>query len=648
MANFDVEGARAAGYTDAEIADYLAGEEAFDITGAREAGYTDADIIGHLSAAPAASAAAKPVEEPKSTFIDDAAQLLGVTNRAILPYATAAGLGAAAGGIPTGGLGALPGAGAGILALGVGDIGTSVYNAGADLFGGERMQLPSETIRQGYESVGVGRRPQTPGQEVLFRTAEGAAGGLSGAGAFNQLARTATPGVTRNVMQELGRGIGVQTAAGAGAGAVPAVAREYAGVENPLAQFGLSMAGGMAGGRMATPRATPVTREQLVSQAGADYRRAEQAGVQFDTAAISDLSQSIRRSLSQPNLQFHPRLHPRINVILDDIDEAVTNAQTNGVPISFSQLELLRRVARTAGKSIDKDERRLASGIIRQLDEFVASPPANAVIAGDAADAATAIKNARTSWRRMSQVDALDGIVEKTTNSAEGLSANSLRSAARTIANNPNKMRSFDPDIQKQIKSLTRGSGGLSTLQGLGTFGPTQNLQSIRALPGAAALTGSGAALYSGSPELALLGLTVAGGGLASRAAANKMAVGKVNKMVEQAAGTPTREMFKPQIASQVAQQFGAPENVANANEKTVAIPPEMQSEMNAWFNQNPRGTADLTEYANFRRGLDAKYGFALNNPYEDNPGIKYFVEQYNNPKAAVSLTIPKINTMRR
>ena len=37
MAKFDVEGARAAGYTDAEIADFLAGEEAFDAAAAREA-----------------------------------------------------------------------------------------------------------------------------------------------------------------------------------------------------------------------------------------------------------------------------------------------------------------------------------------------------------------------------------------------------------------------------------------------------------------------------------------------------------------------------------------------------------------------------------------------------------------------------------
>jgi hypothetical protein len=571
MAKFDVEGARAAGYTDAEIADFLAGEEAFDAAAAREAGYTDADIIGYISAAPA-----KPVEEPKSTFMDDAAQLLGVTNRAILPYATAAGLGAAAGGIPTGGLGALPGAGAGVLALGAGDLGTVLYNLGASVFGGKPMQLPSETIRQGYESVGVGRRPQTPGQEVLFSAAEGAAGGLSGAGAFNQLARKAAPGVTRNVMQELGRGIGVQTAAGAGAAAAPTIGREYAGIENPLAQFGLSVAGGMAGGRLATPRATPVTSEQFAKQADIAYQRARDAGVRFDTAAIANLAQDIRKGMSTPDMTFRPKLHPRINAVLEDIDDAVAEAQKNNTPISFSDLELLRRVARTGARSIDADERRLGAGIIRTIDDFIDAPPANAVLAGDAPGAASAIKEARTAWRRMSQSDNLNNmILEKATDTAEGLSANTIRAAARSINKSESKKRTFDPAIQKQIKDLGRGAGGLSTLQTVGMFGPTipkTASEAVRAIPAAGLLTGSGTAAYSGSPGLALSGLALAGTGMASNVAADKLAVSRVNKMLDQARGTPAREMFRPQIAAQVAQQYGFPDIDPDSGEPLVDV----------------------------------------------------------------------------
>lgn len=47
---FDVEGARAAGYTDAEIAGYLAKSRKFDLAGAQKAGYSDGEVINHLLA----------------------------------------------------------------------------------------------------------------------------------------------------------------------------------------------------------------------------------------------------------------------------------------------------------------------------------------------------------------------------------------------------------------------------------------------------------------------------------------------------------------------------------------------------------------------------------------------------------------------
>jgi len=48
---FDVESARKEGYSDADIAGYLAKQRKFDLTGARKEGYSDADVIAHLSKA---------------------------------------------------------------------------------------------------------------------------------------------------------------------------------------------------------------------------------------------------------------------------------------------------------------------------------------------------------------------------------------------------------------------------------------------------------------------------------------------------------------------------------------------------------------------------------------------------------------------
>lgn len=49
MAAFDINGARKAGYSDAEIADHLASQSNFDAVAARKAGYGDSAIISHLA-----------------------------------------------------------------------------------------------------------------------------------------------------------------------------------------------------------------------------------------------------------------------------------------------------------------------------------------------------------------------------------------------------------------------------------------------------------------------------------------------------------------------------------------------------------------------------------------------------------------------
>jgi len=62
--DFDVEGARAAGYSDAEIADHLGKSKGFDAAAARKAGYSDADILSHLGAAPKVKTATAPAAAP--------------------------------------------------------------------------------------------------------------------------------------------------------------------------------------------------------------------------------------------------------------------------------------------------------------------------------------------------------------------------------------------------------------------------------------------------------------------------------------------------------------------------------------------------------------------------------------------------------
>lgn len=67
---FDVDGARKAGYSDSEIADYLGGQSGFDVTGARKAGYGDGEIVSFLTA---------PEPEPKKNTFGGAVKDIGAS-----------------------------------------------------------------------------------------------------------------------------------------------------------------------------------------------------------------------------------------------------------------------------------------------------------------------------------------------------------------------------------------------------------------------------------------------------------------------------------------------------------------------------------------------------------------------------------------
>lgn len=88
MANFDIEGARKAGYSDAEIADHLAQQSKFDVDGARKAGYSDAEIIQHVSP----TTGQKQSIQKVGNLIPGMAVKADVTGRGTMPPVNAQGI----------------------------------------------------------------------------------------------------------------------------------------------------------------------------------------------------------------------------------------------------------------------------------------------------------------------------------------------------------------------------------------------------------------------------------------------------------------------------------------------------------------------------------------------------------------------------
>jgi hypothetical protein len=148
--DFDVVGARQAGYSDDEIAAHLSQQSGFDKDAAEKAGYTPTEIINHLS----------PSAKDRQSMADTGAKAAELFGRdpskagklTAGDYATRAAAGAATGGVIGAGIGAISGPGA-IVTGTVGAIGGAVsglLEAGAEDLGfGEGTQFAAGLISPG-------------------------------------------------------------------------------------------------------------------------------------------------------------------------------------------------------------------------------------------------------------------------------------------------------------------------------------------------------------------------------------------------------------------------------------------------------------------------------------------------------------------
>lgn len=460
-----------------------------------------------------------------STEEDSLPQWLGVANRALAPYATAAGAGALAGGVPTGGVGALPGAALGVTALGLTDLGTSLYNVGSPYFGYSRVPTGSEAIRDIYGSVGVGKAPKTTGQKVFSSALEGAASGGAQAKALSEMARFATSPTTRNVLSTMGQQPVIQGVAGAGATVAPTVLNEL-GVTNPYALAASSLLGGFAAGKTGAGVAeraqrvadvgriikgggTPST-SALKEKAQAAYAKAEDAGMIFNPTSYDNLVDDIGSTLKIAG--FNEDLSPKTNAILKVLNKSRGNAQ------SLSDMDNLRKIASQVTKDIDPNERRLAHEVINKIDSFITDSPSANLISGDADVGVPAILAARDIWKKRSKSSTIEDLIDRAALSTEP-SADALKTQFATLARNKNRMSRFTEAEQRMINDVATGKSGSSILKFLSSFAPGTDVKGL--VKGAVLF---GPSTLGGSPELAIGAGALGAVGLGSKAARNTLA----------------------------------------------------------------------------------------------------------------------------
>jgi len=413
------------------------------------------------------------------------------------------------------------------------------YNAASPYIGLPRVGLPSETIQDVSERAGFGARPQTSEQELLNAVASGASSAGAQAAAFAVLARRLGPTVARNVFANLAQQPAVQTAAGAGAAAAPTALREYAEVTDPYALLASSLVGAVLGGKVAagtgnvargavdTARmASTPTSAELRATAQQAYRQAENAGVSFTPASVDKLNTDIAQILRREG--FDAKLHPNVSAAIDRFRE--TGLPGSGgaaaAPVTFEEMDILRRVARQAISASQKPaERRLGQMMVAEVDKFALNPPSGAVAAGDQATAAAAIQEARRSWARMSKSNDIEDLVENARLSAQGSGGRmdeALRTQFASLARDIKAGRhpGFTADEVANIERIAKGESMRFGTRTVSALAPSSSLRGMATIAGQA----GGMALAASNPYAAAYAIPTMGLGLGARAGRNAMA----------------------------------------------------------------------------------------------------------------------------
>lgn len=470
-----------------------------------------------------------PPPAPEPDLMDTLGEYAQVGTRALVPYATAASLGAAAG-APFGGVGAAPGAAGGVLSLGLGDLLTGGYNLVAPVLGGERRPLPSETIQNVFQRIGVGKAPTTAGQQVFSDVLQAGAGGLGQAKSAQTLSRASASPTVQNWMKFLGSNARGQTGASIVGAAAPSIAANYFDITNPYALTGLSLAGSVAGGRAATPKVNIPTTENLKMRAQAAYKAAENAGVRVAQPELARLGTDVRTRLG--NVQYDPGTQPQVRKWLNILDKNFTG------PVSFQKLDALHSDLMAEARTVRNDRTRMMMQEIGgALDDFITNLKPSQVTAGQAGAATTALSQARQLWRSKSQLSLLDDAAEAAANRSQQTNtsfSDNIRNEYKKIVNNKRAFSRLSPDAQRAVKAVANGTVPSRFFEGIGKLSPTNRSAALAEL-----MLGGGLFYQLQHPGTLLVPATLAAAGGGSKLIANRMVPGQVQRARAAITGTP-------------------------------------------------------------------------------------------------------------
>lgn len=265
----------------------------------------------------------------------------------------------------------------------------------------------------------------------------------------------------------------------------------------------------------AAAKAVP-SLDDLRSTSQAGYDAAEAAGVIIKPEGVQRLATGLVGDLA--DFGYHPALQPRVKAV---VEEAERLAQGN---VTFKGLDQFRRIAKNAAASTDPSEAAIGSRIVRRIEAYMENLPADDVLTGNAAQAASGVRQGRENWARMRRGEMVDTARLKAERRAAsggtgGNLDNTIRQNVRAILDNPKRSRGMTPAEIEAAEKVVRGTGTQNALRLTGRLSPTTG--------GLSAMLNVGAT--AANPLLAIPGVA----GAVAKALADGMTVKNANALSE-------------------------------------------------------------------------------------------------------------------
>jgi hypothetical protein len=383
----------------------------------------------------------------------------GLTYRAVAPTLAGAQIGSYGG--P---LGALVGS----MAVPAADAVNALLNVIASPFTEKRLIPASQAIQNLMTRSGVPAAPetQTPTERVVGGGLEAMTGVARTIPALIKASTTAASPVTRGVTEQLA--VAPKTQAIVTPTAVMSGQTVTEATGNPLYGAATTLATGAAGSVKRPQKQEALSTQALDRIATDRYDQLQRSGVQLKTDEFVDAMDNIAKGLRQEG--YTPKAFPKV---AGAIEELTSTAQ----PKDWTELQALRKMIRSGQKSIEPEERRMASILLDDYDNYLMTVPKESIASGDMKNAGQLWSEARNAYSKMKKAEVFEDMLNeakldksKFTQSGE---ENSLAKQLRQLAKNDKKMRLFTKDEQNAIEQAAKGGNVQNMLKFFGRFAPT-------------------------------------------------------------------------------------------------------------------------------------------------------------------------------